>query len=183
MTEDGTHSPEDRQAYVARFGEYRRVPIARYGQFRIDRVWFRSNTTKEREFSLLYDVVFEIDGSSEFDMMGSGLEMFRMLGSTRAAGPVPSRSEMLRLATIWLGKWRPTPGGGMVGLACYRRRVGPPAGGQEATPGEWYIDPLFRRAGKPLIDMDEAIPLVEAALHELEQAETATGTEGHSREL
>jgi hypothetical protein len=107
-----------------------------------------------------YRVVFKVDASSEFD-----------LGSIRPE--VPSPSEMLRDAIYWLRAHRLTPEGGLVSLACFRRRIGPPDGEHEATPGEWHArDSSFRRPGKQMINMHEAVPLVEATLHDLEEAET-----------
>jgi hypothetical protein len=94
------------------------------------------------------------------------------LSRVRPEYAVPSK--MLRDANYWLRVHRPTPEGGLVSLACYRRRVGPPDGEHEATPGEWHQSPYFRRPDKPMIDMREAVPLVEAALHELEVAESET---------
>jgi hypothetical protein len=59
-------------------------------------------------------------------------------------------------------------------MACYRRRIGLSDAEHEATPGEWYEDARFRRPGRPMIDMREAVSLVEDALHELEETETGT---------
>lgn len=175
MTDDDTLTPEERQAYIVRYGEYRRLPIVRYGPFRIDRERHRhfSFATGERETPWYY-LVFEVDASSEFDLMGSWSEMFKMWGSSPQAWkawPVPSRADVCHLVQTWLQTWHYSPVGGESALACYRRRVGPPADGSEATPGDWYIDPLFRRPGNHMIGMAEATPLVEAALRELEQAE------------
>lgn len=155
------------------YPEHRHALVARYGRFRIDRTWIRANPTDEQAF--LYELVFEIDASSEFDLMSS-LLLGRVYRKVQA-GTVPSPSEMHHVINLWLRDLRPSPEGGVVSLACYRRRIGPPDAEHEATPGDWYIDPLFRRPGRPMIDMHEAIPLVEAALRELEAAETET--EGH----
>jgi hypothetical protein len=51
----------------ATYPEYRHALIARYGHFRIDRVWLRTNATNAHEHPS-YHVVFEIDASSEFDV-------------------------------------------------------------------------------------------------------------------
>ncbi len=161
---------DDRTTYP----EYRHALVARYGHFRFDQTWARTNPTYEREFP--YSLVFEIDTSSEFDMMRS-----LMVGGEyrkKHAGAVPALSETLRLVNVWLRDHHPTPESGVVWIACYRRRIGPPDGQHEATPGEWYIDPLFRRPGEPMIDMHEAVPLVEAALRELEAVETETERHG-----
>jgi hypothetical protein len=68
------------------YPEYRHAPVARYGRVRIDRTWTRFEPTDARNG--LYDLVCEIDESSEFDLMSS-LILSRM--STRiAAGEVLS---------------------------------------------------------------------------------------------
>jgi hypothetical protein len=41
--------------------------VARYGHFRVDRVWTRTTPTDEHEHSA-YLVVFEVDASYEFDL-------------------------------------------------------------------------------------------------------------------
>lgn len=177
MTDDDTLTAEERQAYIARYGEYQRIPIVRYSRFRIDRERHRhfSFATGDRETPWYY-LVFEVSASSEFDLMGSWREMVKMWGGSTPQAwkvwPVPSQAEICHLVRTWLREWRASPGGGETWLACYRRRVGPPADGAEVTPGEWHIPPLFRRPGNPMIDMAEATPQVEAALRELEQAET-----------
>lgn len=160
---------EDKTTYT----EYRHAPIARYGRFRIDRTWMRFPAEEVHE-SLL-ELVFEIDASSEFDLMAS---LYLYAGSSvrrrLQAGEAISTSEVHRIVAWWIGRMRPVPGGGLVSLACYRRRIGPPDANHEGTPGEWYFGHHFRRPGRPLIDMHEAVPLVEAALRELEETETNT---------
>jgi hypothetical protein len=119
-----------------------------------------------------YELVFEIDESSEFD-----LKPILLLGHvyTRiAAGEVLSTSEIHRVVRMWVDRNRPTPGGGVAGTACYRHRIGPANGEHGTTPGEWFLDAQHRTPGKPLIDMPEAVPLVEAALRELLETETNT---------
>lgn len=170
MTDDDALSPEEREAYITRYGEYRRVPVVRYGPFRLDREWTRHFSHGEREIPVR-DLVFEIDASSEFDMTGTSLELYRISGAHIPAVVIPSRSQAIHLVTRWLRIFRPHPGSGITSVACYRRRVGIGDDG-ETTPGEWYIPVLFRRIGNPMIDMEEATPLVEAALRELEQTET-----------
>jgi hypothetical protein len=161
MDEDNTTYPE-----------YQHAPIARYGRFRIDWTWIRFSPAEVQEFSP--ELVFEIDASSEFSMMGiwmyGGSSLYRRL---KAGEAIPT-SEVRRIVTQWIGRMRPKPGGGLVSLACYRRRIGPPDAQDEGTPGEWYFDHQFRRPGRPLIDMHEAVPLLEAALRELEETETNT---------
>jgi hypothetical protein len=161
MDEDNTTYPE-----------YRNAPIARYGRLRIDRTWIRFPPAEVQEF--LPELVLEIDASSEFDLMAwtmyGGASLLRRL----KAGEAITTSEVRRIVTWWIGRMRPIPGGGLVSLACYRRRIGPPDAQHEGTPGEWYIGHNFRRPGRPLIDMHEAVPLVEAALRELEETETNT---------
>lgn len=179
MTEDDALSPEERQAFITRYGEYRRVRIAQYGQFRLDMEWSRH--LSHGEIELLPHLVFEIDASSEFDMLGTTTSLYKMRGRPTAEWTLPSRAQIIQLVTKWLNTFRPLPGGGITSVACYRRRVGLGADGHEATPGEWYIPVLFRRPSGPLIDMEEAAPLVEAALRELEQAETNDHEPGHGQ--
>jgi hypothetical protein len=161
MDEDNTTYPE-----------YGHAPMAHYGRFRIDRTWIRTPAAEVQEF--LPELVCEIDASSEFDLMGSliyaGVSVLRRL----KAGEAITTSEVRSVVTGWIGRMRPIPGGGLVSLACYRRRIGPPDANHEGTPGEWYFDHHFRRPGRPLIDMHEAVPLVEAALRELEETEANT---------
>ncbi len=157
---------EDREAWIARFGEYRHIPLARYGSFRIDIERNRSPTTGERQTSP-YEIVFEIDDCYELDL-SAFLYLYRLFGPTAYGWPVPSRAQLLRIATVWWERSRPTPDGGMISLACYRRRIGPADDLHEMTPGDWYIGPLFRRPGDPMISMAEAAPFVEAALRQLE---------------
>lgn len=171
MTEDDGLSSEERQTYITRYGEYRRVPVVRYGPFRLDREWIRHFTLGERELPWR-DLVFEIDASSEFDMLGTGSELYKMSGVHSSDALIPTRPQVRHLVTSWLGIFRPRSGGGTSAVACYRRRVGLVADGQEAILGTWFIPPLFRRPTNPMIDMHEATPLVEAALHKLAQAET-----------
>jgi hypothetical protein len=159
---------EDQTTYP----EYRHVLVARYGRFRIDKTWARwepTDPTDGRWFS--YEEVFEIDAFSEFDLKPSLL--WTGLYKKVYAGEVLSPSELHRLVTSWLDRHRPTPGGGLVSTACYRRRIGPADEEHDATPGEWYTDHLIRRPGRPMIDMPEAASLVEAALRELEETGTA----------
>jgi hypothetical protein len=164
MTEDADISPEERDAYRMRFGEYRHIPVARCGPFRVDRVWFRRDTTEERES--LPELVFEIDASSEFDMLGAWLPLYRAGMRPESQGYILSPQEIVRLATAWVNKYRHSTG---TSIARYRRRVGPAAEGAEVAPGEWLIMPIFRPAGRLMISMVEAIPLVEAALASLER--------------
>lgn len=160
MSEEGSTYPEFRHALVAR-----------YDHFRLDQVWMRHHSTAEREFS--YELAFEIDASSEFTLGTSPLSA----GEYREihAGEVPSAAEIVHVVTRWLRPYRPPPESDVVWIACYRRRIGPPDGEHGATPGEWYMDPHFRRPDKPMIDLHEAVPFVEVSLRELEKAET----EGH----
>ena len=172
MDEDNTTYPE-----------YRHAPIARYGRLRIDRTWIRTTPAEIQDFSpelvfLIQDsspeLVCEIDASSEFDLMAwtmyAGASVLRRL----RAGEAITTSEVRSIVTWWIGRMRPIPGGGLVSLACYRRRIGPPDVNHKGTPGEWYFGHRFRRPGRPMIDMHEAIPLLEAALRELEETETNT---------
>jgi hypothetical protein len=148
--------------------------VARYGRFRIYRTWTRANQTDIKES--LPELVFEIDPFSEFDLMAWFRYGWSSVLQRLWEGEVIPQSEVCHIIAQWIHRMRPVPGGGVVGLACYRRRVGPPDGEHGATPGEWYQNPDLRRPGKPIIEMDEAVPLVEAALHELEAA--ASETEG-----
>jgi hypothetical protein len=152
---DETDSPEP---------EFRHLFVARYGHFRIDRVWSRTNAADAREHPA-YHVVFEIDTSSEFGVL--------LTESYVKPQAVPTPSELYRsLTQSWLPLNRQNLARGKPSLACYRRRIGPPDGEHEATPGEWHRDELFRCPGKPLIGLREAVTLVEAALHELEEKDT-----------
>lgn len=173
MTEDDTLSSEERQALIARFGEYRHIPLARYGPFRVDTQWFRSPTTPEQT-TVPYQIVFELDAAYEFDLLGDSYLLYRMFGPTAHGWPVPTRAELLRIATDWWERFRPTPEGGMQSLACYRRRVGPMRDLHELAAGVWYIGSRCRRPGNPMISMAEAAPLVDAALRALAQAEAET---------
>jgi hypothetical protein len=188
MTEDVGISSEEREADRMRYGEYRRVPIARSGPFRVDRAWFRHATNGEHE--LLPELVFEIDASSEFDLLGALFPLYRAGMRPRTEGFILSSTEIARLATDWYDKYRHST---RTSLARYRRRTGPATGGTEMspgewlaiegwfattpvnteeaemTPGEWLIMPIFRPADRPSISMVEAIPLVEAALASMER--------------
>jgi len=123
----------------------------------------------------MYELVCEMDESSEFDLMSS-LILGRIY-TRLAAGEVLSASEVRRVVSMWLDWKRPNPGGGVVALACYRHRIGPAHGDHDATPGEWFLDAQYRRPGRPMIDMREAVPLVEAALRDLEETEAITAGE------
>jgi hypothetical protein len=164
MTEDTDISPEEREAYRIRFGEHRHIPVARFGAFRADRVWIRRDTTGERES--LPELVFEIDASSEFDMLGALFPLYRAGMRPGIDELILSPTEIVRLATAWYSEYRHFTG---TSLARYRRRVGPATEGTEMTPGEWLIMPIFRPPDRPSISIVEAIPLVEAALASLER--------------
>lgn len=153
--------------------EFRHIFVARYGHFRIDRVWSRTSATDAHEHPSYY-VVFEIDASSEFDVLA---------GFSRAtqAKAVPTRSELYRELNLGLLPIdRRQLESREPSQACYRRRVGPPDGEHEASPGEWHVEDFsasggpMRRPGKPLITLRETVSLVEAALHELEETDTDT---------
>jgi hypothetical protein len=183
VVNDDMFTPEERQADIARYGEYRRIPIARFGRFRVDREWHRHISFAEGERETpWYELVFEVDAASEFDLMGAFDEMRKLWGGMTLeewkAWPVPSRAEILHLIRTWLRDWRASPGDGITWLACYRRRVGPPADDSAATPGPWHIETRFRRPGAPMITMDEATPLMDAALGELERAESGDEASG-----
>jgi hypothetical protein len=151
--------------------EFRHASIACYGRFRIDRTWTRWTRTKPTDaHDSLYELVFEIDESSEFDLMGSLL--LGQVYTRIAAGEVLSASEVHRVVSMWLDRMRPTPGGGDVALACYCRRIGPADGEHTVTPGDWFLDAQYPRPGRPMSDMREAAPLVEVALRELGETES-----------
>lgn len=172
MAEEDLPPTDDLEAWKTRFGESRHIPLVRYGAFRIDREWDRWPQHPDQMCSRL-QLVFEINDQYEFEVLGAlDLAWYREYGVHLAEGLVPERAQALRVAIRWWAGIRPTPEGGMVSLACYRRRVGPADDEHEFTPGDWYIDPLFRRPSDVMISMAEAALFVEAALRQLEQAET-----------
>lgn len=181
MSEDDLPPLEDIEAWKARFGEYRHIPLVRYGAFRIDREWDRWPSHPGNMWSRL-QLVFEVNDQYEFDILGvlNTMWWYLWFGERLAEGQVLTRAQVLRIAIRWWAGISPKPDGGMVSLACYRRRVGPADDAGALTPGDWYIGPLFRRTSDPMISMAEAAPFVEAALRQLQQAETADETKGHS---
>lgn len=179
MSDDDLPPLDDLDAWKARFGEYRHEPLARYGAFRIDREWHRSPSHPERMWSWV-QLVFEVNDQYEFDVPGFISRWIPTYGVHVAEGQIPTQTQTLRIAIAWWAMMGPTPEGGEVSLACYRRRVGPADDEHEMTPGDWNIGPLFRRPSDHMIAMTEAAPFVEAALRELEQLEQ-TETEDEAR--
>lgn len=183
MSEDDLPPLDDLEAWRARFGEYRHLPLVRYGAFRIDREWDRWPSHPGQLWSRL-KLVFEVDDQYEFDIVGNlDFAWYRRFRVHLAEGQVLTRAQLLHTALLWWARMRPIPEGGEVSLACYRRRVGPANDQHELTPGDWYVDPLFRRSSDPMISMTEAAPFVEAALRQLEQAETDDETKGPSKDV
>ncbi|HET9110524.1 MAG TPA: hypothetical protein VFN78_06850 [Ktedonobacterales bacterium] len=181
MSEDDLPPLDDLDAWKARFGEYRHEPLARYGAFRIDREWDRWPSRPGQLWSRL-QLVFEVNDQYEFEVIFDlDIAWYRAFRAHLAEGQIPTQTQTLRAAIAWWASMRPTPEGGEVSLACYRRRVGPADDEREMTPGEWYIGPLFRRPSDPMISMTEAAPFVEAALRELEQLEQS-GAADETRE-
>lgn len=165
MPKGRAFSAKEYQEWVQRWGEDRHIPLARYGAFRVDEVWWRHPDAGERKRAGLH-VVFEIDARYELDWGG-------------CSGPaIPTRVELLPLLRRSWEFHRPRPGKGIIGLACYRRRVGPGDGVHEMTPGPWHVGPRFRRPSDPMIEMPELAPYMEAALRDLEQAAEAEARDG-----
>jgi hypothetical protein len=170
MTQDDLPPIEDREAWKARFGEYRHTPLVRYGAFRIDEEWDRRPPHAEHIWSR-HELVFEVNDRYEFDVANLDFVLYRKPRASTAEWAIPTRAQVLHIAIQWWAGMRPATDGGMVSLACYRRRVGSSNDAHEMTFGDWYIGPLFRRPEDPLISMAEAAPFVETALHQLEQLE------------
>jgi hypothetical protein len=172
MPEDDLPPIDDLEAWKARFGEYRHVPLVRYGAFRIDREWDRWPSHPDQMWSRS-QLVFEVNDQYEFDMVGNlDLAWYRRFRTHLTEGQVLTRTQTLASVMLWWATMRPTSEGGTVALACYQRRVGSADDQHDRTPGDWYIGPLFRRPSDPMISMEEAAPYVEAALRQLQQAET-----------
>ncbi len=68
-------------------------------------------------------------------------------------------------------------------VACYRHRVGPPDDGGEMTRGEWHGTHISRPVDRPVMYMNQALPLVEAALADVREGEGGIGAEPLRREL
>jgi hypothetical protein len=172
MADNDTLASEERQAYLIRYGEYQRIPVVRYGPFRVDRERHRHASFAPGEHELpSYYLVFEVEASSEFELVVSWSAMAKLWGGAPPAWPIPSRAEIVQLVKDWLQVWSPALTKGKSSLAWYRRRVGALSGTDELTPGEWHIPPLFRRPNSPMIAMEEGAPLVKAALCEVEHAD------------
>jgi hypothetical protein len=146
---------------------HRREVVARYGHFRIDRLWFRTKRPGERGAKVYYDVVFEVDTEGEFD-----------LGRTTASrihSPSELRQDAYFFASIWRRAHSPPPEGRPTSVPYYSRRVGPLDAEHEVSPEGWHQDSAFWGQEKPTIDVDEASALLEAALHALEETESGKG--------
>lgn len=164
MTDSEDMSDLDRQACVTRYGEYQHIPIARCGPFRVDRRRFRHFTTGEIE--LPAEMVFEIDASTEFVLVGASAGLCETgVDGTRLVR-TPSASEILRRAATWFARIADPRG---TSIARYQRRVGGMVERGELIPGEWHIDPIFKLPDRPWIDLTEAVRLVEVALISLGQ--------------
>jgi hypothetical protein len=145
-------------------GENRRAVVARYGPFRVDRLWYRS---KPDDAHVYYDVVFEVDASGEFDL-GS-------LTGPRIDNPKDLRRYAFALASLFRRAHSPPPAGRPMSVPYYCCRVGLPDAEHAVPDEEWYQDRFFRRPDRPTIDEDEAATLIETALHELEETEIEKG--------
>lgn len=153
---------------TSRYREYRRTVAARYGHFRIDRMWFRTKLPNERASDLHYSVVFEVDASGELDMGG--------ITAQHTQSPSDLRLAARFLAWVWRRAHSPPPESRPQSVPYYRRRVWALDMDVEGTPPEeWYQDAFFRRPDRPMIDVDEAASLIEAAMHELEETENRKG--------
>ena len=142
--------------------EYRRTVVARYGHFRIDRLWYRTPPNYLRDCAH-YHVVFEVDTDGEFGM-----------GATYGSdSETDQRLSALYLAWLFRRANSPPPASRPTSLPYYRRRVWTLGPGVEGTPaGEWYMDSFFVRPDRSTIDVEEAASLVESALPELEESES-----------
>jgi hypothetical protein len=145
--------------------EHRRAVVARYGHFRVDRLWVRAKRPYESGDWVRYGVVFEVDTEGEFD-----------LGGTQGGPSSPSdlRRSAMDLAWLFRRAHSPPPADRPTSIPYYRRRVWALDLDVEGTPPEeWYEDSFFRRPDRPTIDVDEAAALIEGALHELEEPSPA----------
>jgi hypothetical protein len=159
---------EDHATYNIYTGmpEHRRAVVARYGHFRVDRLWFRTKRPNYLGDWAHYDVVFEVDAEGEFDLGA----VHGPDGQSSLSDP---RRSALYLAWLFRRAHSPPPESRPTSLPYYRRRVWAldlDVGG--TPPEEWYEDSFFRRPDRPTIDVDEAAALIEGALHELEETET-----------
>ena len=183
MSGDDLPPIDDLEAWKARFGEYRHIPIVRYGAFRIDREWDRWPSHPDQMWTRL-QLVFEVNDQYEVEVIGDlDYAWYRRFWVHLKEGQVLTRAQTLHTAMRWWAGMRPWPEKGEVSLACYRRRVGPADDQHAMTPGDWYIAPLFRRLSDPMISMTEAAPFVEEAIRQLEQDETGDETNGPSKDF
>jgi hypothetical protein len=143
--------------------EHRRAVVARFGRFRVDRLWIRAVQPDASGEWVSYGVVFEVDPEGEFDLGG----LKGLVGPTL---PSDLRNSALYLAQLFRIAHSPPPADRPTSVPYYRRRVWALDGNVEGTPPEeWYEDAFFRRLDRPTIAVDEAAALVEDALHELEE--------------
>lgn len=155
---------EDDTLHPGEYREHRRVVVARYGHFRVDRIWYRS---KPDDNDVHYQVVFEVDVAGEFDL-GS-------LTGQRIDSPRDLRRYTFALASLFRRAHSPPPADRPMSVPYYCRRVSSFDAEHEAPTEGWYQDRFFRRPDRPTIDVDEAATLVEEALYELEGTETGKG--------
>lgn len=148
--------------------EHRRAVVARFGHFRVDRLWFRAKRPKYFGEWTRYEVVFEVDTEGEFDLGA----VYSPDGQSSLSD---HRRSALYLAWLFRRAHCPPPESRLTSLPYYRRRVWAlDLGVEGAPPEEWYEDSFFRRSDRPTIEVDEAAALIEGALHELEETETGT---------
>ncbi len=178
MSDDELPPREDRAAWVARFGEYRHIPVRRYGSFRLDTEWFRHPSEGEAQM-LEHVLVVEITAQYEMDLVG----WYPRSSLPPAEWSMPSHAQVVRIARWWLDGHRPSPRGDRLYLPCYRRRIGPPDNGHAMTAGDWYLDAFVRRPRHPMIETAKFAPLVEAAIRELELTEAPSEATESSSEL
>jgi hypothetical protein len=144
--------------------EHRRAVVARYGHFRVDRLWLRGRRRYDRGEWVAYGVVFEVDSEGEFDLGG-------LNGPGGPSSPSNLRDSALYLAWLFRIAHSPPPANRPMSIPYYRRRVWALDVDVEGTPPEeWYEDSFFRRPYRPAIAVDEAAALIEGALHELEES-------------